>query len=140
MPISGLFGPGKAHYTLEQVDRRWSWFKRLLKYIELKFGTIFPAHWRLPLRLCLEFAARTKLHLQEMLTEMESQDRMDVHALLKALQSALRFESEMSDKFNLLQELQQVSVAWCVVLRCVEELNNRKIFLLYALNNFISHV
>eukprot|EP01032_Pedospumella_encystans_P018155 gene18155-20675_t len=103
----GLFGPNQAHYSLEQVDRRWAWFKRLLKYIDNKFGSIFPTHWRLPLRLCLEFAARTKLHLQEMLTEMESQDRMDVHALLKALQSTLRFEAEMTEKFNLLQELQQ---------------------------------
>ena len=102
----GLFGCNKAHFALDQVERRWAWFKRLLKYIDAKFGTIFPVHWRLPLRMCLEFAERTKMHLVLLLTEMESQDRTDVHALLKALQSALRFETEMSERFNLLTELQ----------------------------------
>lgn len=102
-----LFGAGKQHFVLEQVERRWSWFKRLLKYVDSKFGTIFPTHWRLPLRLCLEFCERTKMHLILLLTEMESADRTDVHALLKALQSALRFEQEMSERFHLLQELEQ---------------------------------
>jgi hypothetical protein len=102
-----LFGAGNQHFVLDQVERRWSWFKRLLKYVDSKFGSIFPTHWRLPLRLCLEFCERTKMHLVLLLTDMESSDRTDVHALLKALQSALRFEQEMSERFNLLQELQQ---------------------------------
>lgn len=122
IPYENLFGQQKQHFSLDQVDRRWSWFKRLLKYIDNKFGTIFPMHWRLPLRLCLEFTERTKIHLVLLLTELESHDDsnnshnsssshssssggMDVHALLKALQSALRFEQEMSERFNLSAEL-----------------------------------
>lgn len=107
IPYDNLFGQGREHFHLDQVERRWSWFKRLLKYIDAKFGHIFPAHWRLPLRLCLEFCERTKMHLITLLTEMESSNRTDVHSLLKALQSAIRFEQEMSDRFNLLQDLQQ---------------------------------
>lgn len=107
IPYDNLFGQGREHFQLDQVERRWSWFKRLLKYIDAKFGHIFPAHWRLPLRLCLEFCERTKMHLITLLTELESSNRTDVHTLLKALQSAIRFEQEMSDRFNLLQELQQ---------------------------------
>jgi hypothetical protein len=42
-----------------------------------------------------------------MLMEMDSKDNTDVHALLKALQSSLRFEQELGEKFNLLQELRQ---------------------------------
>ena len=107
LPYEGLFGAGKQHFTLDQVDRRWAWFKRMLKYIDSKFGMIFPPHWRIPLRLCLEFTERTKIHLVLMLTEIESSDTGDVHALLKALQSALRFEQEMGERFNLLHELRQ---------------------------------
>lgn len=102
-----LFGEGKEHHSLDQVERRWAWFKRLLKYIDSKFAGVFPNHWRLPLRLCLEFIERTKMHLIAMLTDLESRDATDVNALLKALKSALRFEQEMTDRFNLLHELQQ---------------------------------
>lgn len=108
VPYENLFGQGnKEQFTLEQVDRRWFWFKRLLKHIDAKFSQIFPPHWRLPLRLCLEFTERTKMHLITMLTELESKDRIDVSALLKALQQTLRFEQEMTDRFNLLVELRQ---------------------------------
>ena len=102
-----LFGQGNQHFVLDQVERRWGWFKRLLKYVDAKFGTVFPVHWRLPLRLCLEFCERTKIHLVQLLSDLESSDRTDVHTLLKALQSALRFEQEMSERFHLLQDLQQ---------------------------------
>ena len=44
-----------------QVDRRWAWFRRLLKMVDLKFSSVCPPHWRLPLRLCLEFTDRTKV-------------------------------------------------------------------------------
>lgn len=102
-----LFGHGKQHFALDQVERRWAWFKRLLKYIDSKFATIFPSHWRLPLRLCLEFVERTKMHLILLLTEEENNDQSDVQQLVKALQSALRFEQEMAERFNLLHELKQ---------------------------------
>jgi len=100
IPYETLFGAGKPHFALDQVDRRWAWFKRLLKSYDSKFNTIFPAHWRMALRLCLEFTERTKIHLVLLLTEMESKDQSDVHLLLKALQTALRFEQEMSARFG----------------------------------------
>jgi hypothetical protein len=99
VPYEKLFGVDKPHYSLNQVERRWSWFKRLLKSIDSKFANVCPPHWRLPLRLCLEFTERTKIHLVLMLTSMESRDETDVHALLKALQTALRFEQEMTSRF-----------------------------------------
>ena len=44
-----------------QVDRRWAWFRRLLRTVDSKFSTVCPPHWRLPLRLCFEFTERTKV-------------------------------------------------------------------------------
>jgi hypothetical protein len=102
-----LFGQGKEHYNLEAIERRWAWFKRLLKKIDTQFEKIFPLHWRIQLRLCLEFVERTKMHLILLLTEFENNDNGNVHVLLKSLDSALRFEREMGDKFNILKELKE---------------------------------
>ncbi len=100
VPYEKLFAHDKQHCNLDQVERRWAWFKRLLKSIDTKFGNICPSHWRLALRLCLEFTERTKQHLVSMLSHLEASDSMDVHSLLKALQSTLRFEQEMSSRFE----------------------------------------
>lgn len=107
VPYEALFGTDKEHFSLDQVDRRWSWFKRLLKYIDSKFSSIFPSHWRIQLRLCLEFIERTKMHMILLLTDMESRDINDVNLLMKALQSTIRFEQEMADKFDLLKEIKK---------------------------------
>lgn len=100
VPYEKLFGADGKHCSLDDVERRWAWFKRLLKTVDAKFVNICPSHWRLPLRLCLEFTERTKIHLVILLTTMESKDDMDVHALLKALQTTLRFEQEMGTRFG----------------------------------------
>jgi len=99
-PYDGLFAADKPHGTLDQVERRWAWFRRLLKAVDAKFSSVCPVHWRVPLRLCHEFAERTKVHLVAILTALESRDAMDVHALLKALQTTLRFEQEMATRFG----------------------------------------
>lgn len=106
----GLFGQSKEHFSIDQFDRRWAWFKRLLKHIDAKFTSlsVFPPHWRIELRLLLEFIERTKMHLIILLTDMEtSNEASDVHSLLRALQSTIKFEQEMSERFNLLKELKQ---------------------------------
>ena len=100
-PYEKLFGEGKTHFVLEQVERRWAWFKRMLKNIDDTYHTIFPAHWLMALRMTLEFTERTKAHLLLLLTKLQQRDDIDVHALLKALKSALRFEQEMVIRFEL---------------------------------------
>ena len=100
IPYEKLFGPEKLHFTLDQVERRWAWFKRLKKTVEAKFNNIFPQQWKLNLRLCVEFVERTKLHIVQLLSAMESRNQTDVNALLKALQTALRFEQELSAMFE----------------------------------------
>jgi hypothetical protein len=42
-----------------------------------------------------------------LLTEFENNDNGNVHVLLKSLDSALRFEREMDDEFNILKELKE---------------------------------
>jgi hypothetical protein len=102
------FSVGQEFAGLDHVDRRWAWCRRTLKYVDSKFSSIFPPHWRVPLRLCLEFVEHTKMHLIAVMTEMESKDNMEVNKTTRALQSALLFEKEMStERFNLKAELQK---------------------------------
>lgn len=98
VPYEKLFGPTKEHFSLDQVDRRWAWFKRLVKNVEAKFSSICPSHWRLSLRLCFDFMERTKVHIVTLLNSVHGNS--DVSQLLKALQTTLRFEQEMAIKYN----------------------------------------
>lgn len=102
-PYEQLFGADRAHNSLDQVDRRWAWFKRLLKSVESKFQNVFPTHWTVPLRICVGFYEKTRFHLVGVLTIMENNrtDTTDVHTVLKALQSCIRFEQEMVVRFKL---------------------------------------
>ena len=97
-PYEMLFGDGKEHHTLEQVDRRWAWFKRLVKTIDSKFSTIIPPSWRIQTILSWEFCNVTREHMLSLLRNTE--DSADVSALLKALQTSLRFEQEARLRFD----------------------------------------
>jgi vacuolar protein sorting-associated protein 53 len=88
LPYEKIFSPGKPHFGLDHVDRRWAWIKRLVRTIDAKFKSICPMHWRVSQRLCLSFNERTKVHMHSMLSDFG--DNSDVSALLKALQSTLR--------------------------------------------------
>ena len=99
-PYEQLFGDGKTHHSLDQVDRRWAWFKRLLKTIDSKFSTIIPQSWQIQLVLYNEFCKMTKDHILSLLKKVD--DSTDVSILLKSLQTSLRFEQEMKIKFEAL--------------------------------------
>lgn len=96
-PYDHIFGPSQAHFGLDQVDRRWAWIKRLVRNVDSKFGSICPAHWRLPHRLCVSFIDRTKVHFIQLLT---AEQNSDVTLLLKTLQATLRFEQDMKARFD----------------------------------------
>ncbi len=100
-PYEKLFGESAPHFKLDQVERRWAWFKRLLKTIDDSYTSIFPTHWRMALRVCLEFTEKTKIHLVTLLNKLDSTDDIDVHDLLKALKTAIRFEQDMTNRFDL---------------------------------------
>ena len=85
--------------SLDQIDRRFAWFRRLLRGIEAKYTDVFPLHWQIPHRIVLDFLAQTKSQLLEVLgcgdPELEN-----VTILLKALQKSIMFEKEMMAQFE----------------------------------------
>lgn len=81
-PYEPLFPPGSAQAQLDQLDRRFAWFRRLLRGVDLRFDGVFPKHWRVQHRLCMRFLACTRAALVEIL-EGGSKEAEDVTVLLK---------------------------------------------------------
>lgn len=84
---------------LEHVEKRFSWFKRLLQVADTRLGEIFPQSWNLGYHLFCEFSRRTRNHLVCALEELEKSRRVDqqthVAMLLRALKIVIAFETEM---------------------------------------------
>jgi hypothetical protein len=69
-----------------------------VKSVDSKFSTIIPVAWGIERELYLEFCVTTRSHIITLLRNTE--DGADVSALLKALQTSLRFEQEMRHRFE----------------------------------------
>lgn len=120
-----VFSKQQEYSTLQHVERRYAWFKRcdvcevgsipgvenaettvfgvvarLLRNVEDKFRAVFPPHWGVPHRLCVQFLERTNDHLTELFVSGQDPSASDVTVLLKALQVTVRFEHEMAAKFE----------------------------------------
>ncbi|CAM9322492.1 unnamed protein product [Hapterophycus canaliculatus] len=98
-PYGPLFPQGSTQAQLDQIDRRFAWFRRLLRGVDLRFDGVFPKHWRLQHRLCMRFLAQTRTALAEML-EGGSKEAEDVTVLLKAVHKCLAFENEAHSRFE----------------------------------------
>uniref|UniRef100_A0A7S1XQR9 Vps53 N-terminal domain-containing protein n=1 Tax=Phaeomonas parva TaxID=124430 RepID=A0A7S1XQR9_9STRA len=111
-PYKKLFGrdtaPDPDAATLEQVERRFAWFKRLLRGIDDRFGAVFPEGWKVTHRLTLQFMAATREQLLALLEDRETSmsstpdldEEQQVEVLLRALQKCLAFEREMAARFE----------------------------------------
>ncbi|CAM9358933.1 unnamed protein product, partial [Chrysoparadoxa australica] len=94
-----LFPADTEQASLEQVERRFAWFRRLLRSIDTRFEGVFPSHWRVQHRLCMLFLQQTRAGLSERLSTGGGEVE-DVQSLLTALQKCLAFEREASQRFE----------------------------------------
>lgn len=94
---------GSTYDGLEHLDRRYSWFKRLLKSAEDRVSSIFPSAWNLSYYLFVEFSRRTSKHIADVLEIAEKDHggdaKLHVALLMKSLKSILTFEAEMKAAF-----------------------------------------
>ncbi|CAM9907786.1 unnamed protein product [Scytosiphon promiscuus] len=97
-PYGPLFPQGSMQAQLDQVDRRFAWFRRLLRGVDLRFDGVFPKHWLLQHRLCIRFLAQTRTALAEILEG--SKEAEDVTVLLKSVHKCLAFENEAHSRFE----------------------------------------
>jgi len=80
--------------SLDQVERRFAWYRRLLRSVEEAFDNVFPPHWKVQYQLTTMFLNQTSEHLLFLL-QGKDKDSENVTILLKSLQKTMIFEKEM---------------------------------------------
>ncbi|KAF8800212.1 hypothetical protein BYT27DRAFT_7200395 [Phlegmacium glaucopus] len=82
---------------LDNIVRRFAWFRRLLQNHEIEHGRVFPAEWRVSWHLLAKFTEITRDDVTTLLTKAGS--GLTVKALLDNLQVTTEFETSMAKKW-----------------------------------------
>ena len=89
--------------SLDQIKRRYAWYRRMLHDLDEKFPNIFPNHWDMQYHLTHTFLSKSGEHLKLLFTKKDGPDKHlrdrdceNVTVLLKALQQTILFEKEMT--------------------------------------------
>ena len=85
--------------SLDQIDRRYAYYRRNLRELGDKFRDVFPQNWNVYHEMTYCFLQVTSDHLSSLLTPLRpyrDRDCDDVTILLKALQKTVMFEKEMT--------------------------------------------
>ncbi|KAG1752867.1 Vps53-like protein [Suillus lakei] len=82
---------------LDNISRRYAWFRRVLGTHELELGRVFPSEWKVGWALFTRFVAITRDDLAALLSKAGSS--LTIKALLEALQQTIEFESSMAKKW-----------------------------------------
>jgi hypothetical protein len=86
--------------SLDNISRRYSWFRRMLKTYDEEHATIFPVHWRVNEVLANVFAEGTRDDYKGILSRtIRSGQALDVGVLLSCLQETLDFEHSLETRF-----------------------------------------
>jgi len=82
---------------LDNVPRRYAWFRRVLKHHDEEDASLFPAHWDVTRLLVASFAEYTRTDLGNVL----GKSTPAVSTLLDALQSTVDFETGFAKRFEM---------------------------------------
>ncbi|KAI0595570.1 Vps53-like protein [Biscogniauxia sp. FL1348] len=88
--------------NLDNIGRRYAWFKRMMKVYEEEHAVIFPPHWRVGETLAMSFCDGTKDDYRGILEKsMRRVDgaKVDVNLLLSCLQETMDFEQSLEKRF-----------------------------------------
>ncbi|KAI0645796.1 Vps53-like protein [Trametes meyenii] len=93
---------------LDNLSRRFAWFRRLLHTHETEQGRVFPAEWKVGWFLTAKFIEITRDDMTVLLSKAGS--KLVVKQLLDTLQETMEFETSVTRKFSTsLQELLKVT-------------------------------
>lgn len=87
---------------LDNIGRRYSWFRRMLKTFEDEHAGIFPAGWRVNEVLANSFCEGTRDDFKGILERSMrriDEGRIDVNLLLSCLQETMDFEQSLEKRF-----------------------------------------
>ncbi|KAF4469989.1 subunit of VP52-54 complex [Fusarium albosuccineum] len=88
--------------SLDNIGRRYAWFKRMMKTHDDEHAMIFPPHWRANETLAAAFCDGTRDDFKGILERsMRRADgnKIDVNLLLSCLQETLDFEQTLEKRF-----------------------------------------
>lgn len=88
--------------SLDNISRRYSWFRRMLKTYDDEHAAIFPSSWRVHEMLANAFCENTRDDFKGILSRaMRRSDgqTLNVDLLLSCLQETLDFEHSLEKKF-----------------------------------------
>jgi len=86
--------------SLDNISRRYSWFRRILKIYDEENAAIFPASWRVNETLANVFCEGTRDDFKGILARsVRSGQAIDVNLLLSCLQETLEFEHSLERRF-----------------------------------------
>ncbi|KAI5859551.1 Vps53-like protein [Durotheca rogersii] len=88
--------------SLDNIGRRYAWFKRTVKGYEEEHAGLFPPHWRVGETLAMAFCDGTRDDYKGILEKsMRKVDgtKIDVNLLLRCLQETMDFEQTLERRF-----------------------------------------
>ena len=62
-----LYSYGKEGATIEQIDRRYAWCKRMIRNYDDTYLSVFPVDWEMPAYVATQFCKMTKQHITKIL-------------------------------------------------------------------------
>ena len=89
--------------SLDNIGRRYSWFKRMMKTHEDEHASIFPPHWHATELLATAFCDGTREDFKGILERSMRRgdgNKVDVNLLLSCLQETLDFEQSLETKLS----------------------------------------
>jgi vacuolar protein sorting-associated protein 53 len=89
--------------SLDNIGRRYAWFKRMMKGYEEEHSSIFPPHWRVGETLAMAFCDGTRDDYKGILEKsMRKVDgaKINVNLLLSCLQETMDFEQGLEKRFS----------------------------------------
>ncbi|ORY89757.1 Vps53-like protein [Leucosporidium creatinivorum] len=94
-----IFGSHSEAGQLDNISRRFAWFRRILKTHEDENAILFPPGWNVGAMLAGGFSEVTRDDLKSVLAKAAPQ--LQVGLLLEALGQTTEFEREMSRKYSM---------------------------------------
>ncbi|KAG8859608.1 Vacuolar protein sorting-associated protein 53 [Serendipita sp. 411] len=94
-----IFRPTDEAGQLDNISRRFSWFRRIINLHDEEYSNIFPESWNVGKVLCAKFTETTAEDINTLLTRLGP--KLTVTTLLESLQQALDFEAFISRKYGI---------------------------------------
>ncbi|GAA6017676.1 hypothetical protein JCM11491_001165 [Sporobolomyces phaffii] len=94
-----IFGSTSEAGQLDNISRRFAWFRRILKSHEDENGSLFPTSWNVGAVLAGSFSEVTKNDLKSVLAKVAS--TLDVNLLLESIAQTNEFERDMARKYSM---------------------------------------